>query len=251
LSRFINPRNLLGRLRGEALKNARTEIAQLYSRQNRLHPYLQEAFVLLNLGRIKDFVGEAVESHPLRGKFTLNGSDKEDRHSYGEIYESLLANLEKPRILEIGLGSLNSYPYAGLPPGGSLRAFREAYPNAQIVGCDIDPDSVEAVQERSFVLDQTSSESLESFKSKLEKLQQFDLIIDDGFHDIHANLRTLIHLFPLISPEGYYVIEDVHASMLPLWNLFQQYLPGKMTVCDMTNLRTSSDDNIMLIFQRG
>jgi cephalosporin hydroxylase len=39
-------------------------------------------------------------------------------------------------------------------------------------------------------------------------IARFDLIIDDGPHTDEAILSTFKELFPLISDQGYYVVED-------------------------------------------
>ena len=41
-----------------------------------------------------------------------------------------------------------------------------------------------------------------------QSVARFDLIIDDGPHTDEAILSTFKELFPLISDQGYYVVED-------------------------------------------
>ena len=241
---------LLKRVSGDETRHFIKQIEVLNSREFRVHSYISEAISLLEIPSILETSLTGVKDGPLKGKFEKYGSDKETRHSYTEIYDEILGKFSNPKILEIGLGSINPYPYAGLPPGGSTFAFREAYPSANLIGCDIDPDSVLAIGGEGYVVDQTSEISLKSLVSKLEEKDHFDLIIDDGFHDIHANVRTLLHLYPRLSENGFFVIEDVHTSMLPLWRLFQPYLPGDLTFADMSSLRPSTDDNVLLIFKK-
>jgi hypothetical protein len=241
---------IISRISGAELALYKREIHRLNDRPQRIHPYVDEALSLLSLERIEPTDLNGLLDGPLKGKFTKFGSDKESRHNYREIYDSILSNFVNPRILEIGLGSVNPFPYAGLPPGGSTRAFREAYPTATIIGCDIDPASVEAIDELGFVVDQTSGESLQNLYEVLEAKYEFDLIIDDGFHDIHANIRTLIHLIPLLSNEGFYVIEDVHENMIQIWSLIQHLLPGRLTICDLRQSRPMCEDNILLILRK-
>jgi hypothetical protein len=241
---------LIHRISDGQIQAYKQEIERLNSRESRVHPFIAEAISLVKNLDIPQSNLTGLKNGPLKAKFEEFGSDKETRHSYAEIYDEILSNFAEPRILEIGLGSHNSYPYAGLPPGGSIRAFREAYTNAKLVGCDIDPQSVEAINEMGFVVDQTSENSLIQLVSQLSPKYEFDLIIDDGFHDIHANVRTLIHLFPLLSSRGFYVVEDIHVSMIEHWALLKSYLPGNMSLCDMSADRPSIDDNILLVFRK-
>jgi demethylmacrocin O-methyltransferase len=181
--------------------------------------------------------------------FSKYGSDKESRHNYAGTYSYLLKGIDAPHILEIGLGSVNDYPYAGLAPGGSLQAWRAGALNAVIVGGDIDPEAVNAVSELAFVVDQTSSESLTDFASQISRYGPFDLIVDDGFHDPHANLRTLLHLFPLLNSNGSYVIEDVHESLLDLWKVMALAIDAELYIVDLRLDRPGVDDNILLVFK--
>ena len=185
--------------------------------------------------------------------FTEFGSDKDTRHSYGNIYVDLLSRFPQPKILEIGVGSINDFPYAGLAAGGALRAFRKRFQDSKIVGVDIDPQSIEAIMAEGFegyVVDQTSENSLGSLKKTLANHAPFDLIIDDGFHDPHANIRTLKSLFELLSEDGTYVVEDVHETLIDFWKVVAVHLPGKMQILDMRELRPGVDDNILLLFTK-
>ena len=100
------------------------------------------------------------------------------------------------------------------------------------------------------VVDQTSDDSLDAFVQEVGEYAPFDLIVDDGFHDPHANFRTLIKVFPLISESGAYVIEDVHQSMVDLWRLLSRSIDAEMEIRDLSAERPEADDNILLIFSK-
>ena len=234
------------------LTNTQNELTNTQKRQNRIHPYVAEALRLVapveyNLVKID----AQVETSP--SGFTEFGSDKDTRHSYGDFYFESLSRIPNPRILEIGVGSVNKFPYAGLPPGGALKAFRKKFSNATIIGVDIDPDSIETIKANGFigfVVDQTSDESLSKSKVILNEFGPFDLIIDDGFHDPHANIRTLQIFFSLLSETGIYVIEDVHESLIDFWKTISVHLPGKIQILDMRTLRPGVDDNILILITK-
>ena len=192
-------------------------------------------------------------ANPSNSLFTEFGSDKDTRHSYGEIYFDLLNGKESPRVLEIGVGSVNDFPYSGLAAGGGLQAFRKKFPNSEIIGLDIDPESIEIIKSLGFqgyLVDQTSEISLSEVKRALSSDGKFDLIIDDGFHDPHANVRTLKALFDLVADDGTYVVEDVHETLIDFWKVISLHLPGKMDLLDMRSLRPGVDDNIMILFRK-
>ena len=180
------------------LKRRDSEV--LNYRGTRIHAFVNEALSLVPTSiEVLDEIPE-VDSHRLKGEFRKYGSDKEDRHSYAWVYSALLGENLEPKILEIGLGSLNGFPYGGLAPGGSMKAWRGGYPQATIVG------------------------------------------------DPHANMRTLLNLYPCVKPGGSYVIEDVHYSLINFWRAIGISLPGRMTIYDLRNQRRDCDDNILLVF---
>jgi hypothetical protein len=100
-------------------------------------------------------------------------------------------------------------------------------------------------------VDQTSEDSLLAVKKELLITGKFDLIIDDGFHDPHANVRTLKTFFDLLASNGTYVIEDVHETLIDFWKIISSQLPGEMEVVDMRNLRPGVDDNVLLLFENS
>ncbi len=219
-------------------------------RHNRIHPFVEEALSLVptEIEVLTDLT--EISTHQLSGKFRKYGSDKEDRHSYGWVYATLIGDNSSPKILEIGLGSLNGYPYGGLAPGGSIKAWRDGYPNATIVGADIDEEAVDAIDEMGIVVDQTSSDSLGALKSKITNIGGFDLIVDDGFHDPHANIRTYLMLHESLKRGGYFVIEDVHFTLLNFWRVVGSCLPGRVEIYDLRNQRPGCEDNILIVFHK-
>jgi hypothetical protein len=132
-----------------------------------------------------------------------------------------------------------------------MKAWREFSPNGVLVGIDIDAEAVNEIDEHGCVMDQTSSSSISrTVKDIIEIQSQFNLIIDDGFHDPHANIRTYLSFFNLLSEDGTYVIEDVHSSLIPFWSLLAPNLPGQMKIIDLSALRQETDDNFLIVFTR-
>ena len=235
------------------LADTQNQLADSFNqRDKRLHPFVREALGLVSSDQY--LLETDLELETNNSIFTEFGSDKDTRHSYGAIYLEILQKFTQPRILEIGVGSINNFPYAGLAPGGGLRALRKKFPVAKIIGLDIDPDSVRAIKEQGFVgfeVDQTSDKSLSDTKEKLKEHGPFDLIIDDGFHDPHANIRTLKNYYELLSENGTYVVEDIHESLIDLWKAIAVHLPGKVQILDMRDNRPETDDNILILITKN
>jgi hypothetical protein len=241
LARCLN--TLLGPLKAWVISK------YLSRRENQIHPEINETLRLIKTNvKVSIYAGKNHETN-LGLLFTKHGSDKDTVHSYSWVYEQLLGVNDTPKILEIGIGSHNGFAYGGFPPGGSLKAWREAYPNAYLVGSDIDSQAISELDEIGFVVDQLSQDSLNNLATELEKLEKFDLIVDDGFHEPHANLRTFLSLNRFIKSGGFYVIEDVHESSIDFWRVIGELIPGQLEIYDLRGQRPEIDCNILLVFQ--
>lgn len=125
---------------------------------------------------------------------------------YFPIYERYLSRYRGTdvRLLEIGV-----YRGGGLD---LLRAYLG--PEAQLVGVDIDPVSVEMTSGRHTVLqaDQLDSSSLAQI---MRDHGPFDVIIDDGGHTMEQQITTAEALIPGMRPGSLYIVEDTHTSYWP------------------------------------
>jgi len=143
------------------------------------------------------------------------GSDKA-RNGYVPMYHSFLKHLrDRPvELLEIGIGtmipgvpsSMVGYSLPGYAPGGSLRAWRDYFPNGMITGIDVQPDT-QFVEDRiqTCLADSSSKDQLERVLGN----RIFDVIIDDGLHYDETQVKTMENLWPRVRPGGYYIIEDI------------------------------------------
>lgn len=149
------------------------------------------------------------------------GSDKASRHGYHLIYGAVITEPDNVlKVLEIGLGSRDSNVVSSMQipgePGGSLRAFRDWCPQAEVFGADLDPAAlVHEERIQSFVVDQTSEKSLATLASQIGT--GFDIMIDDGLHAPHSNLQSLKMFLPLLEPNGIAIIEDVAPAAESIW----------------------------------
>ena len=244
-------------IRAELAEIKLLEYSDLYlGRKNRIHPFVAQSLdeLVTRISLMHHRVSNAKESK-LGEHFTRNGSDKNTRHSYAFMYEEMVEGIDFPKILEIGLGSANPFPYGGTNedgpytlPGGSLRSFRDRFPGAILVGADIDPDSVNSSSEEAYLVDQTSINSLRSFTKNISE-RVFDLIIDDGFHDPHANINTFFELFDFLSDEGFYVIEDVHSSLISYWLVVIHALGINGQVVEFLD-KKDTDDNVVVVIKK-
>lgn len=123
-------------------------------------------------------------------------------HGYTATYEHMFAPLRDApvRLLEIGVES-----------GKSISMWDKYFdhPDTIIVGvdinlwCDISPSP----RVKLFLVDATDEVSL---LGAVSKTAPFDIVIDDGSHEIADQKKSFRSLWPLVAPGGYYIIEDLH-----------------------------------------
>ena len=142
-------------------------------------------------------------------------------HSYTPAYHTILKGLRDTTklVLEIGIGNTPlMVPIVGrtYKPGASLRMWRDYFPSAQILGCDI-LESVLFKEERidTVVADQSNEESLNALRAYTKTFGEYvDLIVDDGSHVVEHMRLSFKVLWASIRPGGLYIIEDIQAKHL-------------------------------------
>jgi hypothetical protein len=132
-------------------------------------------------------------------------------HSYADFYEMLFnANREAVGlIIECGIGG--SCMGTDYKPGASLRVWSDYFPQAEIIGLDIDR-SVLFSEDRisTYYCDQTDAQSIGEFRKAAQlSASSVDIIVDDGLHNFDAGKCLFENTVGLLKGHGTYVIEDV------------------------------------------
>jgi hypothetical protein len=136
------------------------------------------------------------------------GTDKWGDHRYAQHYQTHFAPLRRKRLrlLEIGVGGFQD-PEKG---GASLRMWKAYFPHAQIYGLDIH-DKRPHDEKRIKTL--VGSQDDAGFLHNLHKsIGPFDIVIDDGSHMNAHVIQSFRVLFPLLSSQGMYVVEDTQTA---------------------------------------
>lgn len=128
-------------------------------------------------------------------------TDKEYLHNFCNFYEQNL-NKNVTKLYEIGVLD-----------GASLQMWSEYYPDAQIIGFDIEDKSMLKLNSNVTVkyLDQGNITQLKDLAANSTNV---DIIIDDGSHFIDHQIMTFEILFNSLKTNGQYIIEDLHTSTL-------------------------------------
>ncbi|MBJ6373261.1 class I SAM-dependent methyltransferase [Sedimentitalea arenosa] len=126
-------------------------------------------------------------------------------HHYIPIYDRYLARFRgtKVRFLEIGINK-----------GGSLQMWRNYFgADAVIYGIDINEDCArfdgQAAQVR--IGSQADPEFLNAL---VDEMGGLDLVLDDGSHRMPHVRASFETLFPHLSTNGVYMIEDLHTAYI-------------------------------------
>ena len=143
-------------------------------------------------------------------------------HHYFDIYEKHFARFrgKAPVILEIGVFQ-----------GGSLQMWKDYFgPGTKIYGIDIDSrcKSLEEPGIEIFI----GSQSDRPFLQKIIKtIPPFDILIDDGGHNMKQQIASFEGLFGHIKENGVYLCEDCHTSY---WKEFSGGYRKKKTLIEYT-----------------
>ena len=195
----------------------RTAAGTLATAKDRVVRTGKEAAVRHVKPLLSDAAWERLRGHPdpVRPSLTeiaqRTGTDKWGVHYYTPHYERHLAHLRDRAftLLEIGVGG---YARTG-EGGGSLRMWRRYFPQAQIVGLDIEDKSfLDRPRMTTVRGDQTDPATLESV---LERFGPPLVVIDDGSHRPEDIVATFGILFPRLPDGAIYAIEDTQTSYWP------------------------------------
>ena len=171
----------------------------------------------------------------------LEGCDKNTGHSYLPVYESLFApkRSDRIRLLEIGVCS-----------GASLAAWGEyfTHPETEIIGLDITTEylkhTFDGTRVKMFLKNATIKSDVESTPG------DFDIIIDDGSHDLRDQIMAVVLWTPRLAQGGIFVVEDIpHEHYARFICDVGEALGLKGAIYDRRSIKNRHDD-IMVVFRK-
>jgi hypothetical protein len=140
-------------------------------------------------------------------------TDKDFTHNYyDKVYEKYFFPIKnKVKLLcEIGIGGF--WKDVNWVNGNSLKVWRDYFTNSQILGLDIvkhtDIEDLDRIN-----IDWINQSKKDLVIEYSNKLQDYDIILDDGSHNVYDQQITLAYFFKSLKPGGIYVLEDLHSSI--------------------------------------
>jgi hypothetical protein len=132
-----------------------------------------------------------------------HGTDKASTvHDYLGFYERRFAHLRGEQFVLVEIGVLQ---------GGSVRTWGEYFPNAQIVGLDIDP-ACRGFESGNIAIRIGDASDVAFLFDVVREFGHPMIVIDDGSHRWDHQIGCLQTLFPLLRRGGFYVVEDLDTS---------------------------------------
>ena len=160
--------------------------------------------------------------------------DKGTAHSYIENYYHNKFNkirLNSLNILEIGVST-----------GLSLEMWSEYFPNANIIGVELENINYKPSNNRIKLIIGDGTDS-KTFKN----INNLDIIIDDGSHIFTDQIFSYAILFDKLNKGGIYIIEDVK-DIDSVGNFFNR-LNTNTKIFDYRKLKNRDDDVIVEIMK--
>lgn len=151
-------------------------------------------------------LSEIARTYPTDKLFTHNYYDS----CYEEAFKNIKYDVKK--LCEVGIGFNFTWGDYVVKSGNSLRVWRDYFVNAEILGLDIStyPDMDDMDRIKIDWIDQSKKDLVEGYS---KNLIDYDVIIDDGSHNVYDQTITFYHFFKSLKSGGVYVIEDLHSSI--------------------------------------
>jgi SAM-dependent methyltransferase len=135
-----------------------------------------------------------------------------------------------------------------------LRAWRDYFKNAVIIGGDIDENLLfEEDRIHTALLDQMDPSKIELFFALLPPKypDQFDIIIDDGCHIYEATICLFENSFQHMKPNGIYIIEDMAEEHFQKYRqYFEKHIEENHITIEyqnMVNINADPHNNLIII----
>jgi 23S rRNA U2552 (ribose-2'-O)-methylase RlmE/FtsJ len=160
-------------------------------------------------------------------------------HTYGDSYDEIFETFDRDGVLNI--------LEIGIQRGGSLLAWKDYFKNAEIYGVDI-VDVVIPEYRKDFINYIFSDVKDPKVKEELKDIK-FDIIIDDGSHQINDIIFVVKTYVEQLKVNGYLIVEDCRQTTS--WaNQINRIVSDDFVVTKKEMRTKFSGDNNLIIIKR-
>lgn len=179
-------------------------------------------------------------------------TDKNTGHSYLPVYDVLLKSKKQSalNVLEVGIGDGNQ----GATNGGSIKLWKDYFPNAIVHALDILPiDRIwDGIKGNPRIKLYTSFDAYNANLVKTnftDKNMKFDFVIDDGPHSLDSMVSFINLYLPLLNNDGILIIEDIQQYnwVHALKSTVPENLRKYVQVFDRRNVKGRYDDILFVV----
>ena len=164
--------------------------------------------------------------------------DKNTLHTYIDVYEKLFSSYRTSRelnLLEIGVST-----------GASLVLWSKYFsPTANIEGVDVQFEELAKKEALNTYLKAKLILGNSTSKDFTQTLGKYDIIIDDGSHEVKDQIKTFRNMIGHLNVGGIYVIEDINGNHI---DSIKQEIPDGQ-ILDRRYIKNRWDD-VMLIYRK-
>jgi predicted O-methyltransferase YrrM len=184
---------------------------------------------------------EILNKHQINGFEYDGGTDKATDHSYDTFYCKEFKRFKNTTGTLLEIGSFN---------GGSGLLWHEYLPFIKVVMTDIQDNIPKKIKDKlnrsEFILmDGYQKESIKAIKNKYP--EGFDIIIEDGPHNLETQMFALKEYSKLLKKGGVLIIEDIQSES-DLNELLTVKLRGKtVEVVDLRHIKNRYDDLMIVV----
>lgn len=161
-------------------------------------------------------------------------------HTYGNSYDEIFELFDR--------NSNISFLEIGIQKGGSLLAWKDYFPNANIYGVDIVDNILPEYRKDYFtyiISDIKNDSVIEQFTDIM-----FDIIIDDGSHYLSDVLFVVNTYLKKLKNNGVLIIEDCQQPEYWLSEI-QKITPNNFTITTKDLRHLNSYDNFLIIITKN
>jgi hypothetical protein len=132
-------------------------------------------------------------------------TDKNTRHSYLDLYETLLCSKKETakNVLEVGVHV-----------GGSIKLWKDYFPQAVVRGIEVNGSEnfIDEVRSNDRIVLYTYTDAYDNtfFTNEfVNKNMKFDFMLDDGPHTLESQMKFVAMYSQIMTDDGILIVEDV------------------------------------------